>query len=66
MKHWKGVIKRINKWQYTKRLQGLSEVEDEELFLKELNNEFILLKRSEIEKNEIVFKPGIDPPEGII
>ncbi len=66
MKHWKGVIKRINEWQYTKRLQGLSEAEDELVFLKELNKEFILLNRDEVEKNETVFKPGIEPPEGIL
>ena len=66
MKHWKGVIKRINKWQHTRRLQGMTIAEDELVFIKELNEEFILLKRGEIEKNEIVFKPGVQPPEGIL
>ena len=39
---------------------------DREGFIKELNDKFILLKRDDVEKNETVFKPGIDPPDGII
>jgi hypothetical protein len=66
MEHWKEIIKLVYNWQHTKRIAGTSMKEDEDLFIKELNEEFVLVKRDEIVKNEIVFKPGIDPPTGII
>ena len=65
MEHWKELIESIEKWQYTKRVPGTME-NDREVFINKLNKEFILLKRDDVEKNETVFKPGIDPPEGII
>ena len=66
MDNWKKVIELVVIWQHTKRIQGTTQQADEDIFIKELNNKFILLKRDDVEKNETVFKPGIDPPDGII
>ena len=66
MENWKSVIKSIEKWSWTKRIPGTTIKEDEEIFIEELNNEYILIKREGIHKVEIVFKPGIEPPEDII
>ena len=66
MKNWKSVLKSIEKWSWTKRLPGTTIKEDEEIFIEELNNKYILIKRDDVDKIEIVFKPGIEPPEDII
>ena len=66
IENWKIVIERVEKWQHTKRIPGTSMQEDKDIFIKELNNNYILIKRDDVEKNQIVFKPGAKPPEGII
>ena len=66
MENWKSVIKSIEKWSWTKRVPGTTIKEDEEIFIEELNNEYILIKRESIHKIEVVLKPGVEPPEDII
>ena len=67
MEHWEEVMELIEKWQHTKRIPGTSMEEDKDIFIKQLNDDFLLLKRNDVEHiKEIVFKPGIDPPEGVI
>ena len=66
MEHWEEVMELIEKWQHTKRIPGTSMEEHKDIFINKLNEKFILLKRDDVERNETVFKPGIDPPDGII
>ena len=66
MENWKSILKSIEKWSWTKRLPGTTIQEDEEIFIEELNSKYILIKRSDADKVEIVFKPGIEPSEGIV
>ena len=66
MEHWEEVMELIEKWQHTKRVPGTNMEEDKDIFINKLNEKFILLKRDDVERNETVFKPGIDPPDGII
>ena len=51
MQHWKEILKRINTWQQTRRLQGTSMEEDEAIFFKELSKEYVLLK---LEKADMI------------
>ena len=67
MDNWKNIIAFVVTWQHTKRIPGTSQQEDQDIFIKQLNDDFLLLKRNDVEHiKEIVFKPGIDPPEGVI
>ena len=67
MDNWKKVIELVVIWQHTKRIQGTTQQEDQDIFIKQLNDDFLLLKRNDVEHiKEIVFKSGINPPEGII
>ena len=67
MDNWKKVIELVVIWQHTKRVQGTTQQEDQDIFIKQLNDDFLLLKRNDVEHiKEIVFKPGINPPEGIL
>ena len=60
MENWKKILKLIKKW--TEDIDDRSQ----DFFIEQLNNEYILIKREGIHKVEIVFKPGIEPPEDII
>jgi len=64
MENWKKILKLIEKWNQTKYDRLANTRED--LFIEELNNQYILIKRSDADKVEIVFKPGIEPSEGIV
>ena len=64
MENWKKILKLIKKWNQTKYDRLANTRED--LFIEELNNQYILIKRSDADKIEIVFKPGIEPSEGIV
>ena len=64
MENWKNIIKSIEKWSWTKRIPGTTIKEDEEIFIKELNNEYILIKRRDV--HEVIFEPKAIPPEGIV
>ena len=64
MEIWRQLIKRITKWNGTKRIQGTTQQEDENIFIKELNDEFTLIKRADVDR--IILNPGAKPPEGII
>ena len=64
MENWLRIIKLVNTWQHTKRIPGTSIQEDERIFTKELNDTFILLERNDV--HEIIFKPKVNPPDGII
>ena len=63
MENWKTVIKSLEKWRWTKRLPGTMS-NDETIFIEELNNKYILLKREDV--HEIIFKPKAIPPEGVV
>ena len=45
MEIWKRVMKMIHAWEHTKRLEGTTQQEDEDIFANALNNEFLLLER---------------------
>ena len=50
------LIKRITKWNGTKRLPGTTELGDENLFWEALDDEFIIFKREYVK--EFLFKDG--------
>ena len=56
MEIWRQLIKRITKWNGTKRLPGTTELGDENLFCEELDDEFIIFKREYVK--EFLFKDG--------
>ena len=56
MEIWRQIIKRITKWNGTKRLPGTTELGDENLFCEELDDEFIIFKREYVK--EFLFKDG--------
>ena len=60
MENWKKILKLTNKW--TEDIDNRSE----DLFIEELNNQYILINKDDVDKVEIVFKPGIEPSEGIV
>lgn len=64
MENWKNIIKSVDRWKWTKRLLGTTIKEDEEIFIEELNNKYILIKREDV--HEVIFKPKALPPEGIL
>ena len=56
MEIWRQLIKRITKWNGTKRLPGTTELGDENLFCEALDDEFIIFKREYVK--EFLFKDG--------
>tara|TARA_B100001245_G_scaffold16445_1_gene10921 strand:+ start:145 stop:513 length:369 start_codon:yes stop_codon:yes gene_type:complete len=58
VRHWivTQLIKRITKWNGTKRIQGTTQQEDENIFIKELNDEFVIFRREHVK--EFLFKDG--------
>ena len=56
MEIWRQLIKRITKWNGTKRLPGTTELGDENLFCEELDDEFVIFKREYVK--EASFKDG--------
>ena len=50
MEIWKRVMKMIHAWEHTKRLEGTTQQEDEDIFANALNNEFLLLERDKIKE----------------
>ena len=64
MENWKNIIKSVDRWKWTKRLLGTTIKEDEEIFIEELNNKYILIKREDV--HEVIFEPKAIPPEGIV
>ena len=64
MENWKNIIKLIEKWHKTK-YDRLADTR-EDLFIEELNSKYILINKDDVDKIEIVYKPGIEPSEDII
>ena len=56
MELFRELIKHITKWNGTKRVQGTTELEDENLFCKALNDELVIFKREYVK--EFLFKDG--------
>ena len=50
MEIWRQLIKRITKWNGTKRLPGTTELGDENLFCEELDDELVVFKRKYVNK----------------
>ena len=47
MEIWRQLIKRITKWNGTKRVKGTTELGDENLFCEALDDEFVIFKRAD-------------------
>ena len=58
MENWKKILKLIKKW--TEDIDDRSQ----DLFIEELNNQYILIKRRDV--HEVIFEPKAIPPEGIV
>ena len=56
MELFRELIKRITKWNGTKRLPGTTELGDENLFCEALDDEFVIFKREYVK--EFLFKDG--------
>ena len=56
MELWRQLIKRITKWNGTKRVQGTTELGDENIFCENLDDEFIIFRRAYVK--EASFKDG--------
>jgi hypothetical protein len=56
MEIWRQLIKRITAWNGTKRVQGTTQLGDESLFCKALDDEFIIFRREHVK--EASFKDG--------
>ena len=56
MELWRQLIKRITKWNGTKRVQGTTELGDENIFCKNLDDEFVIFRREYVK--EFLFKDG--------
>ena len=56
MEIWRQIIKRITDWNGTKRLQGTTQLGDENLFCEELDDELVVFKRKYVK--EFLFKDG--------
>ena len=56
MELFRQLIKRITKWNGTKRLPGTTELGDENLFCEALDDEYVLFKRKYVK--EFLFKDG--------
>ena len=50
MEAWKKIIEQVVVWQHTKRLQGTTQQEDENIFIASLDAEFLLVKRSAVKE----------------
>ena len=48
MDNWKNIIALVVTWQHTKRIPGTSQQEDQDIFIKQLNDDFLLLKRNDV------------------
>tara|TARA_B100000953_G_scaffold49829_1_gene38325 strand:+ start:390 stop:743 length:354 start_codon:yes stop_codon:yes gene_type:complete len=56
MELWRQLIKRITKWNGTKRVKGTTELGDENIFCENLDDEFIIFRRAYVK--EFLFKDG--------
>tara|TARA_B100000959_G_C14935691_1_gene605645 strand:+ start:1318 stop:1647 length:330 start_codon:yes stop_codon:yes gene_type:complete len=56
MELFRQLIKLITKWNGTKRVPGTTQFEDESLFCKALDDEFVIFKREYVK--EFLFKDG--------
>ena len=56
MELFRQLIKRITKWNGTKRLPGTTQFEDESLFCKALDEKYVLFERQYVK--EFLFKDG--------
>ena len=56
MEIWRQLIKQITAWNGTKRVQGTTEFEDENLFCEALNEDFVIFRREYVK--EFLFKDG--------
>ena len=56
MELFRELIKHITKWNGTKRVQGTTELGDENLFCEALDNEYVLFRRKYVK--EFLFKDG--------
>ena len=63
MENWKNIIDMV----LVKNEMYLNNIEtNEALFIEELNSKYILINKDDVDKIEIVYKPGIEPPDDII
>ena len=63
MENWKNIIDMV----LDKNEMYLNNIEtNEALFIEELNSKYILINKDDVDKIEIVYKPGIEPSEDII
>ena len=56
MELFRELIKHITKWNGTKRVQGTTEFEDENLFCEALNEDFVIFRKEYVK--EFLFKDG--------
>ena len=56
MELFRQLIKRITKWNGTKRVQGTTELEDENLFCEALNEDFVIFRKEYVK--EFLVKDG--------
>ena len=56
MEIWRRLINQITAWNGTKRVQGTTEFEDENLFCEALNEDFVIFRREYVK--EFLFKDG--------
>ena len=56
MELWRQLIKRITKWNGTKRVKGTTELGDENIFCENLDDEFVIFRREYVK--EFLFKDG--------
>ena len=56
MELFRQLIKRITKWNGTKRLPGTTELGDENLFCEELDDDYVIFRRKYVK--EFLFKDG--------
>lgn len=56
MELFRQLIKRITTWNGTKRVQGTTQFEDENLFCKALDDDFVIFRREYVK--EFLFKDG--------
>jgi hypothetical protein len=50
MEIWKRVMQMIHAWEYTKRVEGTTQQQDEDIFANALDSEFLLLERRNIKE----------------
>ena len=56
MELWRQLIKRITKWNGTKRVKGTTELGDENIFCENLDDEFVIFRIAYVK--EFLFKDG--------